>query len=323
VSRAAAMIAADLKKRVARRELKPHEARLRAARLTASTALDGLSGVDLAIEAAPERRDVKDAVLSGISAQVRADALIATNTSSYPLSDLATSVANPGRFLGLHFFNPAPKMPLVEVVRGGATSERATLMGVRFAKDLGKTPLVVADGPGFFVNRVLAPYLREACALAEEGVPIASIDAALSAYGMPMGPFALMDTIGLDVLKDAGDHFAARGLPGAHPVVARLFEAKRLGRKSGRGFYVWSKTGERSAPDDSVFAARTRATPTPDAIMKRLVDAMANEARAAVKDGLVASETEADLGSIFGAGFPPFRGGLLRATAPLAKGGAS
>ena len=310
--RCRAVIAAEIKKKVARRDLEPHQARRMLAGLTFSTSLDGLRGVDLVIEAAPERRDIKDQVLRAVAAAVGPDAIIATNTSSFPLADLATSVLDPQRFVGIHFFNPAPKMPLVEVVCGPNTTESVVERAVKFAKDLGKTPLVVADGPGFLVNRLLAPYLADACKLAAEGVSITAIDADLEAFGMPMGPFTLMDTVGLDVLKDVGDHLAARGGAGVHPLVLKLAEAGRFGRKSGRGFYAWNKDGRRGAPDPTAVPTSGAALPPIGSIAKRLIDVMLAEARAALADGLVPTAEEIDLGTIFGIGFPAFRGGLMR-----------
>jgi 3-hydroxyacyl-CoA dehydrogenase / enoyl-CoA hydratase / 3-hydroxybutyryl-CoA epimerase len=325
--RARAAILAELKKKLARRDLAPHDFKRRLASITFSTAIEGLRGVDLVIEAAPERREVKDSVLRAIAAAVREVALIATNTSSFPLAELAASVTHPERFIGLHFFNPAPKMPLVEVVRGPGSAEAAVERGVRFAKDLGKTPLVTADGPGFLVNRLLAPYLNEACKLAATGVPIPAIDRDLEAFGMPMGPFTLMDTVGLDVLKDVGDHLAARGGAGVHPMVLRLAEAKRFGRKSGRGFYRWSAAGAKEGLDaDATTGVTSQAPPNAaGSIAARLIDVMIAEGRAALADRLVPTAEEVDLGTIFGVGFPPWRGGLMRyaATRARAQGGAS
>src|SRR5262245_10313908 len=194
--------------------------------------------MDLVIEAVPERLEIKDKVFRTVAKGARPDAIVASNTSSYALSELAPSLTRPERFLGLHFFNPAPKMPLVEVVRGKATGDDELKRGVRFVRDIGKTAVVVKDSPGFLVNRILAPYLREACLLAEEGVPIPTVDRELERFGMPMGPFILMDTVGLDVLADVSEHLRARtGGEPLHPVVMKLALGGDLGKKSGRGFY--------------------------------------------------------------------------------------
>jgi 3-hydroxyacyl-CoA dehydrogenase / enoyl-CoA hydratase / 3-hydroxybutyryl-CoA epimerase len=319
LARARAAIDDELKRLVQRRDLTEFERRNRMMRVTFSTGIDGLAGLDLVIEAVPERRDVKDSVLRMVAAQVRRDALVATNTSSFALGDLMTSVAEPSRFLGLHFFNPAPKMPLVEVVRGPQTSDAALRRGIRFARDIGKTPLVVNDGPGFIVNRLLAPYFREACKLAADGVPITAIDGALEEFGMPMGPFLLMDTVGLDVLADVSEHLSARaGGDPLHDLVRRLAERRQLGRKSGRGFYVHRKNERVPNPDATEgvlpFAGWL---PLPRDISRRLVDVMIVEARAALAEKLVASPEEIDLATVFGIGFPPFRGGLMRYAATL------
>ncbi|HYC76986.1 MAG TPA: 3-hydroxyacyl-CoA dehydrogenase NAD-binding domain-containing protein, partial [Planctomycetota bacterium] len=322
--RARAGIAAELKKLAERRELPAHEARKRLAACTFSTSLDGLRGVDLVIEAAPERRDLKDRILADASAAMRDDALIATNTSSFALAELARAVHRPERFLGLHFFNPAPKMPLVEVVRGPDAGVEVVERGVKFVKMLGKTPLVTADGPGFLVNRLLAPYFAAACDLAEAGTPIEAIDGDVEAYGFPMGPFTLMDTVGLDVLRDVGEHLGARGRGGVHPLVRRLADAKELGRKTGRGFYVWVD-GKKTAPNRERLGVPSTSAAGPHpagSLARRLVDVMIAEARAALADGLVPTADEVDLGAVFGIGYPAWRGGPLR-DAERREGGAS
>jgi 3-hydroxyacyl-CoA dehydrogenase / enoyl-CoA hydratase / 3-hydroxybutyryl-CoA epimerase len=313
LARCRAAIEAELARLVQRRDLSEAEMRNRMVRTTFSTAIDGLAAMDLVIEAVPERLDVKDKVLRAVAAAVRPGALIATNTSSYSLEELAPSVAKPERFLGLHWFNPAPRMPLVEVVRGRLTGDEPLRRGIRFVRDAGKTAVVVKDSPGFLVNRVLAPYLREACVVASEGVPITVIDRELERFGMPMGPFVLMDTIGLDVLADVSEHLRSRtGREPLHPAVMRLAVGGDLGKKSGRGFYHWD--GSR-APNRSVgFPEEPREgfMPLPREIVARLIGALTREAKAALDDGLVSGPEEIDIATIFGIGFPPFRGGVLR-----------
>ncbi len=314
LAKARKSIVDELRRLSDRRDITTYEAANRLSRVTFSTAIDGLRGVDLVIEAVPERRDVKDKVLRAVCAQVRDDAIVATNTSSFPLDDLAASVTIPERFMGLHFFNPAPKMPLLEVVCGSSTTEENLRRGVRFAKEIGKTAVVVADAPGFLVNRLLAPYFREACNLAAEGVPITVVDDALVAFGMPMGPFTLMDTVGIDVLRDASVHMAERTQRELlHPVVRDLAEKKDFGRKTGRGFYGWTKTGRGDPNPAAIRADRPAGSwmPLRDDITRRLIHVMVLEAKSALDEGLVPTPEEIDIATIFGIGFPPFRGGLM------------
>jgi 3-hydroxyacyl-CoA dehydrogenase/enoyl-CoA hydratase/3-hydroxybutyryl-CoA epimerase len=313
LARAREAIDGALARVVKRKDMTEAERRNRMMRATFSTAIDGLAPMDLVIEAVPERLDIKDKVLRAVSQQVKKGALIATNTSSYALEELAASVTGPERFLGLHFFNPAPKMPLVEVIRGRRTGDDAIRRGLRFVKDAGKTAVVVEDAPGFLVNRVLAPYLREACLLAEKGVPIEVIDRELEGFGMPMGPFMLMDTIGLDVLADVSEHLRSRtGREPLHPSILRLVVGGDLGKKSGRGFYVHGGTPSPNRSAGFPDAPAQGWLPLPKEIVERVVGALVEEARAALRDGLVASAEEVDIATIFGIGFPPFRGGVLR-----------
>jgi 3-hydroxyacyl-CoA dehydrogenase len=322
LARARASIDAELKRLVQRRDLTDAERQNRLLRATFSTEINGLAPMDLVIEAVPEKREIKDKVLRAISMGVRPDALVATNTSSFALDELAPSVTRPERFLGLHFFNPAPKMPLVEIVQGRGTGAEALRRGVRFVRDLGKTGVVVQDGPGFLVNRVLAPYLREACLMADEGVPMPIIDRELEAFGMPMGPFILMDTIGLDVLADVSEHLRARhGGEPLHPAILRLAVGGDLGRKSGRGFY--RHDGARIPNPSAGFPEEPRQgfMPLPREIVGRLVGALAREARTALDDHVVPTAEEVDIATVFGIGFPPFRGGVLRWAATEAAAG--
>ena len=319
LSRGWARIQAEVGKLVSRRRLQAFEARRILGRVSISTAVDGLAALDVVIEAVPERRDLKLDVLRALSAGVRPDALIGTNTSSFPLEELGEAIADPTRFLGLHFFNPPTKMPLLEIVRGSSTSDAAVARGLRFASALGKTPIVVGDGPGFLVNRLLAPYFQDACRLAQEGVPVATIDGALTGFGMPMGPFRLMDEVGLDIVKDASDHMSARAgfTISVHPFIVELVEQQHLGCKSGQGFYRYGKGRPQESP--AFERVRRRAlrpggepASTGKDIADRLVGRMIAEARKVLGEGIVLAPEDVDIGTVFGIGFPAFRGGLLR-----------
>jgi 3-hydroxyacyl-CoA dehydrogenase/enoyl-CoA hydratase/3-hydroxybutyryl-CoA epimerase len=268
------------------------------------------------MEAVVEDLDIKRRVFGELEVRMRPDALLATNTSSLSVTTLAEGLQHPERFCGFHFFNPVHRMPLVEVVRGPRTSDGTLVSAVGLARKLGKTPVVVRDAPGFVVNRILMPYLREAIALLEEGYRPAEIDASMRTFGMPMGPFEVLDEVGLDVAnKVAGvlsKAFPDRMEPS--PALEALIAAGRLGRKSGRGFY--RHRGGKRQPDPKVRELlklkRARQAPSPEILSERMVLAMINEAARCLEEGVVADAGLVDLAMIFGTGFPPWRGGPLR-----------
>ena len=278
--------------------------------------LTGMARADLALEAVVEDLDVKRRVFAELEVRIRPEALLASNTSSLSIDALADGLRHPERFVGFHFFNPVHKMPLVEVIRGARTGDAALISAVALARRLGKTPVVVKDSPGFLVNRVLMPYLREAMHLLEEGFTVRDIDASMRRFGMPMGPFEVVDEVGLDVAqKVAGvlaKAFPERMQPA--PLLEKLVAAGRLGRKNGLGFY--RHQGKRRRVDDSVRAVlglpAARKPQVPAVLAERMTIAMVNETARCLEEGLVADAGQADLGLIFGAGFPPFRGGPLR-----------
>ncbi len=261
-----------------------------------------LPRADLVIEAIVEDRDAKRALFAQIEARVPEGTIMATNTSSIPLDELAAGLAVPGRLVGLHFFNPVAKMPLIEVIGGTATT-LATLAAMRsLAVSLDRLPVDVKSSPGFLVNRALMPYLLEAVTLAEEGVALADIDAAATDFGMPMGPIALADTVGLDVcLAVAQTLGAALDMP-VPALLARKVEAGALGKKTGQGFYRYPP------PRRSPLSRR----PAPDsAIGERLIMRLVNEAARCLRLGIVGDADMVDIGLVYGTGFAPFRGGPL------------
>lgn len=279
-------------------------------RITWSLALDGLAEADLVVEAIVERADVKKAVLRDMERACGPATLIATNTSSLSVDDLASALRDPSRFVGLHFFNPVDRMPLVEIVRGRASSPDAIARAVGWARALGKVPVVVSDSPGFVVNRILMPYLDEAFALLAEGVSISSVDAVARKFGMPMGPFRLLDEIGLDVAAHVSRTFAS-AFPERfteNTLLARMVGEGRLGRKSGRGFYekrgrtwrAWTGLPPASAGLDG------------GVIQDRLFLRMADEGMRCLEERVARSPRDIDLATVFGIGFPAFRGGLAR-----------
>ncbi len=293
--------------------------------LRTATQLSALAGSDLVIESVVERTDVKRQVLTEIEQMVDPDTVIATNTSTNPITKLATALGDPSRFCGIHFFNPVRRMTLVEVVRGPATSDRTIAIAVAHAKRLGKCPIVVHDSPGFLVNRLLMPYLHESVEMLREGGDAKRIDRVARSFGMPMGPLELYDMIGLDtafyaglVLNDAyGDRIEAS------PVIPALVRSGRLGCKSGSGFYLYSdgrdpKGGRPKIvrPDEGVadlvapYALPSR--PVTDAVIAdRLLLPMVLEATRVLDEGIVRDGRDIDLAVIHALGFPAFRGGVL------------
>jgi 3-hydroxyacyl-CoA dehydrogenase/enoyl-CoA hydratase/3-hydroxybutyryl-CoA epimerase len=230
---------------------------------------------------------------------------------------MQTALERPQNFCGMHFFNPVNRMPLVEVIRGKQSGAEAVATVFALARRLEKTPIIVQDGPGFLVNRILAPYLNEAGWLLGEGARIEQIDRALVQFGLPMGPLRLLDEIGLDVARHAaGVMFEAFG-ERLRPATAlqALGSSNRLGKKNGRGFYRYQNGKEESA-DQGIYAelglTSTQRELPDDLIVERSVYLMINEAARILADGIVAGPGEVDLGMIMGTGFPPFRGGLLR-----------
>ena len=275
------------------------------ARLVADVEGNGVAKADLVIEAIFENLDAKQALYRDLEPRMKADALLASNTSSIPLAELATAVADPTRFVGLHYFNPVAQMPLVEIVRhpklSGANEKRA----LAFAKAIDKLPIAVAGTPGFLVNRILMPYLLEALRIFEEGVPGPVIDKAAKKFGMPMGPIELADTVGLDVAasvaKELGE-FLGLDIPAG---LERYLEQDKKGKKTGEGLYVW-KDGKPVKSEVDPNAS------VPADLEDRMILPMVNEAVACLHDRVVDSADLLDAGVIFGTGFAPFRGGPLQ-----------
>ena len=307
---------AILDKQLKRRRITKFEHARMEALLSGTTTHDGFGQADLVIEAVFEDLDVKRKVLAEVEAIVRDDAIFATNTSTIPITDIATDSNHPERVLGMHFFSPVEKMPLLEVIPGEGTAPEVVATAVAFGKRMGKTVIVVRDRPGFWVNRILAPYLNEAGHLLAEGTPIDAIDRAMTRFGFPVGPFALLDEVGLDVAQKGGHvmHHAFGDRLRPAEVIGKLVADKRQGRKNGRGFYTYRK-GHKQDPDESVYALlgiRAADAVSPETIEQRLVYCLLNEAAMALADGVVRNPRDGDIGAIFGIGFPPFRGGPLR-----------
>lgn len=283
----------------------PAKAADAATRLVADVEGTGAARADVIIEAIFENLDAKRALYARLEPAMKPDAILATNTSSIMLEELSRGLATPGRLVGLHFFNPVAQMPLVEIVRSADASESTIQSALAFARHIDKLPLPCRSSAGFLVNRVLVPYLHEAMYAASEGLDLTTIDQAALDFGMPMGPVELADVVGLDVCSHVGD-IVSRALHRPSPDLSRLqalVAAKKLGRKTGEGFYVW-QDGKAVKPPSSASV--------PADLSDRLLLAMLNECVACLREGIVEDEGLLDAGIVFGAGFAPFRGGPMQ-----------
>jgi 3-hydroxyacyl-CoA dehydrogenase/enoyl-CoA hydratase/3-hydroxybutyryl-CoA epimerase len=273
------------------------------ARLEADVAGKGIARADVIIEAVVERLDIKQQVFADAESRARPGAILATNTSSIELERIAEGLKNPSRLIGLHFFNPVAQLPLVEVIRSKFNTDLDIARGASFALALGKSPVVVKSAPGFLVNRVLMPYMLAAVQRVEAGASKEQIDAAAVAFGMPMGPIELMDTVGLDVGKSVAEELGSPVPENSR--FARLIAEKKLGRKTGQGFYTWAN-GKPVKADPP---------PHPDlaALGRELIQPLVDTTEIAVGEGVVANADLADIGVILGTGFAPFLGGPMKA----------
>jgi 3-hydroxyacyl-CoA dehydrogenase / enoyl-CoA hydratase / 3-hydroxybutyryl-CoA epimerase len=277
----------------------------------------GFATADMVIEAVVERMDVKQQVLREAEASVRPGCVLASNTSSLSITAMQSALDRPADFAGMHFFNPVHRMPLVEVIRGDATSDDTVATVLALTRQLEKTPVIVRDGPGFLVNRILAPYLNEAGWLLAEGASVEDVDRALRRFGMPMGPLRLLDEVGLDVARHAGAvmHAAFGERLAPPPPMAAMEGTGLVGRKGGSGFYRYEGERERGV-NAGIYAALAlpakRSEVAEGEICDRTLLAMVNEAARILEEDIVAGPGDVDLGMITGTGFPPFRGGLLR-----------
>ena len=288
-----------------------------------STTLDfsGFKNIDLTIEAIVEDMGVKQKVIAQTAAQMREDAIIVTNTSSLSVSEIAKGHPRPEFFAGMHFFSPVHKMPLVEVIRGEKSSDETIATVFELAKKMGKMPVVVKDGAGFLVNRLLLPYMAEAAFLLADGMSIEQVDNAYtSIFGMPMGPFELMDSVGLDVCVKVLNIFK-KAFPERVEMPALMEKLEknksRLGQKTNLGFYKYDFSGRKTEVDQTIYAELGLGSPknpfSDQECIERGIFTMINESTLALdEDKIVETPHEVDLAMIMGTGFPPFRGGLLK-----------
>jgi 3-hydroxyacyl-CoA dehydrogenase/enoyl-CoA hydratase/3-hydroxybutyryl-CoA epimerase len=303
-------------KKVKRRRLKYFEAESRLAQISPQLSPEGFGKLDVVIESVFEELSLKQKILAGIEPSSHSNWIFASNTSALPLANIAAKSAHPERVIGMHFFSPVEKMPLLEVVVAEKTAPWVVARIVELGQQMGKTIIVVKDSPGFYVNRALAFYLAEAAMMVGEGVPIDQIDDLLTGFGWPVGPITLIDEVGLDigmhVLKTMETAWPARfKMPDWFKAVA---DSGRLGRKNGKGFYNYDG-GKRGGVDQEIYkliGAKEGATISKDEMIDRCVLGYINESILCLEDGVIPTPYEGDIGSVFGVGFPPFLGGPFK-----------
>ena len=316
VARGLAAARGIVDERLARGRITRYEHTRLVALLSGDDHYTGFGRAELVIEAVFEELGLKQQVVSEIEAATPASTIVATNTSSIPIASIAGGARRPDRIVGMHFFSPVVRMPLLEVIPSDATAPEVVSTAVAFGRRMGKTAVVVRDRPGFWVNRILAPYMNEAGYLVLEGADVEELDRLMVAWGYPVGPITLLDEVGLDVAEKAvgvlhaafGERFAPA------PAVARLVKESRLGRKAGRGFYRYAggKKREADATVPELLGVHPNGGAHAATILQRLVLVLLNEAARAFGEGIVRSPRDGDIAALYGFGFPPFRGGPLR-----------
>jgi len=313
VGRGLAYVNKIVSKQAKRRRMSPFEVDQYLNRVTGSTTWDGFANTDVIIEAVFEDLALKQSIVKEVESVVGENTIFASNTSTLPITKIAEASDRPARVVGMHYFSPVEKMPLLEVVVTDKTADWVTATAVQLGKDQGKTVIVVNDGTGFYTSRLLGPYMNEAAFLLEEGASVEAIDMAMEDWGFPVGPLLLTDEVGIDVgahvaiiLHDAfGDRMQGPDM------MAGLIEDDRKGRKNGRGFYKYVD-GERSGVDSSVYDALGLSERVPVSkkdVTERLTMAFINEAALCLQEGVLRSARDGDVGAVFGLGYPPFRGG--------------
>lgn len=315
-----------LQRRVDRRRMDSRKMAETLTRITPSLSYESLKEADLVVEAVVELEKVKRQVYQEMEEVLAEDAVLASNTSTISITKLAEGLKNPERFCGMHFFNPVHRMPLVEVIRTKQSSEEAIARTVAYAADLGKSPVVVNDCPGFLVNRVLFPYFAGFAGLIEEGVDFERIDRVMQKFGWPMGPAWLLDVVGIDTSHHAGG-VLAEGYPERMSnekanIITHMFENGRYGKKNEKGFYIHTtdkkgKPRKERDPEmgpllEKFFGKKVEPKMTDQAIIERMMLPMLMESSRCLEDSIVENPAEVDMALVYGLGFPPFRGGIFR-----------
>ena len=314
VQRGLGYVGSVLGKRAKRRRMSEFETDRVRNRVTGTTSWTGFGATDIVIEAVFESLELKQSIVRDIEAVTPEDTIFASNTSSLPIADIAAASSRPETVVGMHYFSPVEKMPLLEVIRTEQTADWVTATAVQVGKDQGKTVIVVTDGTGFYTTRILGPYSNEAQFLLAEGASVEDIDGAMTDWGFPVGPLLLADEVGIDVGAHISvilaDAFGERMV--GPPMMEGLVDDDRKGRKNGRGFYVY-ENGERGGVDETVYDAlgvsRERTPMDRAAMAERMMLAFANEAARCLEEGILRSARDGDIGAVFGVGYPPFRGG--------------
>ena len=304
---------------VKKKKIKPHQAIKGMALISAATDYSGFGNSDLIIEAVVEDMKIKKQVFAELNSAAAPDAILASNTSCLSIAEMSEGVKNKERVIGMHFFNPAHRMPLIELIRADKTSGETVATMVNFAREIGKAVIVVRDSCGFLVNRILLPYLNEAGFLLDDGADFENVDRVMLRFGMPMGPFELIDEVGIDVgykvarLLEA--HFGGRMK--ACSILEKAYQKKWLGKKTGKGFYAYK--GKEKTPNKEIYSLARNSQPagrrqklSDDDILNRITYKMINEAAMCLDERVCGEPGDIDIGMIMGIGFPPFKAGLLR-----------
>ncbi|MDA1353177.1 MAG: 3-hydroxyacyl-CoA dehydrogenase NAD-binding domain-containing protein [bacterium] len=301
---------------VKRRKLTKAQVTSKMGMITGTLDYGGFASTDVVIEAIPENIDLKIKIFKELEKEIRPDTIIATNTSALDVDLMAKSLKHPKRFVGMHFFSPVNRMPLVEVIPSAKTDPAVVQAICDLATKMGKTPIVVQNCPGFLVNRILLPYVNEAVHLIQEGLSIEEVDKLMVQFGMPLGPLALADEVGLDVgikvcqILESG-YGSRMAIPALfHPI---LLDDTLRGKKTGKGFYIHTETGK--TPNTAILALHRSdsvAKPSKEEAIDRLILRMVNEGALCLEEGIVKNAQELDMAMIMGTGFPPFRGGLMK-----------
>ncbi len=306
-----------LNKKVKRRFIRHSEMQNQLALITGTTDYTGFKNVDIVVEAVFEDLTLKQNMVVDIESNCKESTIFASNTSSLPIGQIAEKALRPENVIGLHYFSPVDKMPLVEIIAHDKTSDKTISTTVAFAKKQGKTPIVVKDKAGFYVNRILAPYMNEAAILLLEGCSIEALDKAMVKFGFPVGPMQLLDEVGIDIgakigpilQAELGDRFAPP------PAFSKLIDDGRLGKKASKGFYQYNTNSKQKLVDDSVYTLlglQVSNTSVTDAQVERCIYMMLNEAARCLDEKIIRNARDGDIGAIFGIGFPPFIGGPFR-----------
>jgi len=310
-------IATILDERFKRRRLTRREREEKFALITATTDYSGIRNADVVIEAVFEDIQIKQAVVRDVEREAP-NAIFASNTSSLPIGRIAEAAAHPERVVGMHFFSPVNKMPLLEIIRAPKTAAQTVVTAVALGKKIGKTVIVVNDGVGFYTSRILAPYVNEASFIFNDGAAVEDIDKALVEFGFPVGPMQLLDEVGIDVGAKVAHimHEAFGARLGPPPGFEKLVESGRMGRKAKKGFYLYGEEKGPKVVDKSVYEitlqGSRRNSPPAAEIAERCVLQMVNEAALCLGEGILRSARDGDIGAVFGLGWPPFRGGPFR-----------